>query len=472
MPILFLTILFVFCALFVFVIVRPEIFNRFGQRKNILRNISASVIICALALFLSIQVVSNHVVLSAVSVNDHILSSSTSTFVESSEISTTSTVSLSVTQSIAEPILSVSSLIIEPRDGIAPVIALINHAKISVDLVMYQLEDTLVENALINAKNRGVIVRVLLNKGYYGVDERHKNDSAFSYLKAHKVAVKWTPSYFALTHQKTLVVDRKDALIMTFNFTPQYYPTGREFGINDTNVYDITAIESAFDNDWNAQQKIASNGNYLVWSPHSESILVSLIKSASSTVFIYSEEMNEQAIESALESVAERGVDVEVVMTAESNWDTAFRMLSATGVHIHTFFADAPLYIHAKMILVDDARAFVGSENFSYSSLEKNRELGVMVYDSTTLASLSRTFEEDLQASNTFVSSVSTKTSSATVSSTILYYTSSYSATKYYYPSDCIKWKNLGAKYRVSFSSVHQLLVAYPDRILNPDCSR
>ncbi len=38
------------------------------------------------------------------------------------------------------------------------------------------------------------------------------------------------------------------------------------------------------------------------------------------------------------------------------------------------------LYIHAKVIDVDGAKAFLGSENFSTASLEYNRELGVFAF--------------------------------------------------------------------------------------------
>jgi phosphatidylserine/phosphatidylglycerophosphate/cardiolipin synthase-like enzyme len=53
------------------------------------------------------------------------------------------------------------------------------------------------------------------------------------------------------------------------------------------------------------------------------------------------------------------------------------------------------LYMHAKMIVADGARAFVGSENFSDQSLDANRELGIIVADPTVLARLAATFSSD-----------------------------------------------------------------------------
>jgi phosphatidylserine/phosphatidylglycerophosphate/cardiolipin synthase-like enzyme len=37
-------------------------------------------------------------------------------------------------------------------------------------------------------------------------------------------------------------------------------------------------------------------------------------------------------------------------------------------------------YIHAKVILIDGREAFVGSENLSAESLDRNREVGILIH--------------------------------------------------------------------------------------------
>jgi phosphatidylserine/phosphatidylglycerophosphate/cardiolipin synthase-like enzyme len=39
--------------------------------------------------------------------------------------------------------------------------------------------------------------------------------------------------------------------------------------------------------------------------------------------------------------------------------------------------------------------AFVGSENFSATSLDENRELGILIADQTVIATLAQTFQQD-----------------------------------------------------------------------------
>ena len=89
--------------------------------------------------------------------------------------------------------------------------------------------------------------------------------------------------------------------------------------------------------------------------------------------------MGSPPVSAALEAAARRGVQVQVTMTRNSEWDSAFDALRAAGVALHTYpDSSTALYIHAKTIVVDGRQAFVGSENFSTASLDRNRELGLV----------------------------------------------------------------------------------------------
>ena len=113
--------------------------------------------------------------------------------------------------------------------------------------------------------------------------------------------VRWTPKHFALTHQKTVVIDGQIALILTFNLTPQYYSSSRDLGIADTNPADVRAIEATFANDWNDGDGVASDGSGdLVWSPGAENAQIQAISSARGELDVYNEEMADTAVENAL----------------------------------------------------------------------------------------------------------------------------------------------------------------------------
>jgi phosphatidylserine/phosphatidylglycerophosphate/cardiolipin synthase-like enzyme len=296
------------------------------------------------------------------------------------------------------------SLITEPQAGIAPVLRAISGARRSVDLVMYEDEDTQVDGALVADAARGIRVRVLLNGGYYR-ERSDVNDPAYDDLRTHHVPVRWTPSYFALTHEKALVVDGR-AYILTFNFTPRYYAADRDLGVIDGDRADVSAIERTFTADWNGRRIDAPPGRDLVWSPGSAQAQLALIGSAraGAQLDVYNEEMDSRPVEQALEAAARRGAHVNVVMTYASEWKAAFAALTAAGVLVRTYAQDAPLYIHAKMILTG-ARAFVGSENFSTTSLDDNRELGIVIGVPAIIRSLRATFARDFAGARPFAAS-------------------------------------------------------------------
>lgn len=304
------------------------------------------------------------------------------------------------TSSVAAPANFV--LITEPQDGMAPVDRLIESASSSIDVVMYEFNDKQLETLLAQEAEKRIAVRVILDNGYFGAGSAI-NEEAFDYFQENGVQVHWSPQYFALTHEKSIVVDGREALVMTFNFSPQYYKSDRDFGVLDPDPNDVAAMEQAFSADWNSKNVAAENGDDLVWSPNSRGQILQLVDSATSSLDVYNEEMQDPQIIAALESAAKRGVNVEVDMTYSATWKSAFQQLAAAGVHVRTSPANAPLYIHAKVVIADGRQAFVGSENFSSTSLDQNRELGLMLSDPSVVSSLSKTFRQDWQTASPFL---------------------------------------------------------------------
>jgi cardiolipin synthase len=289
------------------------------------------------------------------------------------------------------------SVFTEPTAGFTPVYSLILSARRSLDVTMYELEDATAEHDLAAAAARGVNVRVFLDKAYSGA---WANRQAASLLARAEVHVKWAPSS-VIVHQKTIVVDDSTALIMTANLTSRYYSNTADFLVEDRRPADVAAIVRAFDDDWAGdlagstyQVPVRGQEGDLLFSPGSESALVDLIGSARSSLLTSSEEMGSRAVEDALAADARRGVNVQVLMTEDPSWDRAFRYLSEAGAHIRLYpNASSVLYIHAKFILVDTTEVYVGSINYSTSSMVYNRELGLITPSPAVVKPVAHAFE-------------------------------------------------------------------------------
>jgi cardiolipin synthase len=74
-------------------------------------------------------------------------------------------------------------------------------------------------------------------------------------------------------------------------------------------------------------------------------------------------------------------------------YDSAYTRLARAGVHVS--------YIHGKVIEADygtsHAKMFIGSENFSSTSLNRNRELGLIISGHPVLSAIASTFAADFR---------------------------------------------------------------------------
>lgn len=270
------------------------------------------------------------------------------------------------------------SLLTEPADGLGPIYRLIASARRTLDMTMYELDDPTAEADLAADARRGVEVRVVLDQNL----ARSYNTPAYDFLRSHGAQVHWAPASYDVTHQKTITVDGDVSAVMTLNLTNEYYSTSRDFAVIDRDPGDVSAIEAVFDSDFAGRSYSPEPaGADLVWSPGADARLVGIIGAARHSLYVENEEMSEYTIVDALSAAARRAVDVEVVMTYQGSWRANFDKLVAAGVHLATYSASADLYIHAKVIDVDpgypDEQLEVGSQNFSWASLQYNRELGL-----------------------------------------------------------------------------------------------
>jgi cardiolipin synthase len=297
-------------------------------------------------------------------------------------------------------------VLVEPSAGVGGIDELITAAKSSVDLTMYELRDTTAEDDLAADAKRGVDVRVILDSHL----EKSRNTATYDFLSAHRVHVTWADSGTTY-HQKTLTVDGKTSIIMTLNMVTEDYPGTRDFAVIDTNHADIAAIVATFNADFAHRGVTPPDGADLVWSPtNSQASILAVINRATRTLAVENEEMDDSTITDALVAAAKRGVDVKVIMTAQSEWDSAFDQLVRAGVHVRTYAdSDKVLYIHAKAVVADagrpDQQIFVGSENFSKASLGYNRELGIRTANKAVISVLNATLAADYAGAKAYAAS-------------------------------------------------------------------
>ena len=212
----------------------------------------------------------------------------------------------------------------------------------------------------------------------------------------------WSSPDYRYTHQKTMIIDGAKAVIMTANLTSRYYGTSRDFLVVDTERANVSAITAVFDADFAGKAVLPGRERPGLVTHRLAGPAVSLINGATSSLRIYSEEMGDRTVENALIKAAKRGVDVQVCGENESGeYDSAFAKLARAGIRISYYSSSTGFYIHGKVVEADygtdHGKIFIGSENFSNTSLNQNRELGLIISSHPVMSAIAGTFASDFR---------------------------------------------------------------------------
>ncbi len=134
-----------------------------------------------------------------------------------------------------------------------------------------------------------------------------------------------------------------------------------------------------------------------VFSPDGAEQVLSFIDSAERTLDIEMYVFTSDEVAQALLRAHERGVRVRIilekrVLSAENK--KVFDALQSGGIDIAWATEEYKL-THAKFIIADGGRLFIGSHNFSNSALHGNREASVIIHTLSVVNEFRRIFEED-----------------------------------------------------------------------------
>ncbi len=285
-------------------------------------------------------------------------------------------------------------LVVLPDDGRDAILDELNAARISIELYVYLLPADEVIDALHDAHERGVRVRVILEQDPFGGG--NSNQDAFDRLDAAGIEVRWSGDRFWFTHIKTFVVDGEVAVIMTLNLSWTALTANREFAVVSTNPNDVAEMSALFEADWSGTG-YEPTGSIVTSPDNSRAVMNELLGSAESSIEIYAEVVRDATVRKQLIAAVADGVAVRVLVPSEPSPDDLliYRELAGNGVQIKTMTVH---YSHAKAIIIDRTVALVGSQNLTETSLDLNREAGILLDDTANISRLVAFFRSDWEA--------------------------------------------------------------------------
>jgi len=296
------------------------------------------------------------------------------------------------------------SLIVLPDDSAKPILAAIEGASQTLRVKMFVFSDPALRKAIIAAQRRGVAVRVMLNPARRSGEQ--ENEAARAALERAGIAVQDANPAFALTHEKSMVVDDVTAFVNSLNWTTRNLTETRDYAVVTTRGHDVSEIIECFEADWHRQAFTPRDKSDLVWCPGpGRDRICRFIDQARQKLFVQNERFQDTVIVERLVHAALRGVKVHVMARPAHTLKReklvegvgGLRIMDDVGIKIHKL---KHLKLHGKMLLADGVGAIVGSINFAAGSLDGRRELAIEVRDATVVDRLHKIAAHDWEHSH------------------------------------------------------------------------
>lgn len=287
----------------------------------------------------------------------------------------------------------------------------INKAKKSIDIAAYGWDNIpLIHNSLIQAKQRGVKLRVVYDRSSNPNKEYYKETVSLLSIadKALSDYVEGNPAQSdKLMHNKFAIFDNKTVFTGSMNFSSTGLSGYNSNAILIINSEDVAKLYTAeFEqmlsgkfhnlktkpNQPNSFQ-IDDSKISIYFSPYDKAMqfVVPIIDQAKNYIYLPTFLITHKDLTDALIKAKHRGVDVKIIIDANntSTRNTKHALLRQNSILLKT--ENYAGKMHSKSIIIDDKYIITGSMNFSNSGENKNDE-NLIIIENTKLTKFYKEF--------------------------------------------------------------------------------
>lgn len=275
-------------------------------------------------------------------------------------------------------------LLVHPDDGIGPLLAEIRRARDTIDTTVFRFDLDEIEKALGAAVARGVKVRALVAHTNRGGEKLLRKlelrllDAGVTLARSDDDLIRY--------HGKILIVDRTTLHVMAFNYT-RLDLRSRSFAVATRNRRVVQEALKLFEADMTRQPFAPAVPDLVVSPENARARLSEFLRKAKRQLLIYDPKVADPAMIRLLEERARKGVEVRVIGRVGKRGKALAVTKPATR-------------LHARLIVRDGQRAFLGSQSLRKAELDERREVGLVVRDKATIKRLVEVFESDWAAAN------------------------------------------------------------------------
>ena len=270
----------------------------------------------------------------------------------------------------------------------------INSANSTIDIAIYGYSSTpAIENALINAKNRGVQIRLV-----YDVDSTNKNiyPDTFKFVELFPASKSDKESKMVnnIMHNKFYIFDKQIVITGSANLS---HTDMSGYNANNIIVFNSSEIAKIYEAEFNQmfegkfhnEKRPILNKNFrnvkIYFSPQDKALnnaVIPLIRQAANYIYIPAFFITDKAMVEELINAKRRGVEIKIILDALSAASkySQHERLRQEGILVKTENYAGKL--HTKTMVIDDEYLVLGSMNFSNSGNNKNDENLIILKDS------------------------------------------------------------------------------------------
>ncbi len=283
-----------------------------------------------------------------------------------------------------------------------PLAEAIDAAKLSVDVAVYSLSLNSVRDALLNAHDRGVQVRMVMESDNLDRSDPQKLLEAGIPILGDRRE--------GLMHNKFVVIDNSEVWTGSTNFTDSgaYGDNNNMIRIrsvklaeNFTKEFEEMFIDDKFGDNVvpetpNPRVTIDGTPIDIYFSPDDgvQVNFVELVENAQESIYFMAFSFTADEIGNAVRARAADGVTVAGVMDTEqvnSNVGTEFDAFKQAGLDV---YRDAnPGQMHHKVMIIDESIVIFGSYNFTNSAETRNDETLLVIYNEDIAAQFIAEFQ-------------------------------------------------------------------------------
>lgn len=290
-------------------------------------------------------------------------------------------------------------LIVMPDDTAKPLIDALDGARVSINIRMFLFTDPSMVEAAVAAAKRGVKVRVMLNPARR--DGSAENEDTRRALTAAGIEVRDSSPKFALTHQKSMLIDGHTGYVESLNWDTRDLTETRDYAVVTTHELEVQEMLRCFERDWEHKKFKPDPASRLIWCPNNgRERIAEFIDSAERSLWLQNERYQDTVIVERLVRAMRRGVEVRIMGRPPHNLKKGklvagvggLRIMHDVGAKVHRL---KDMKLHGKMLLADGKRAIVGSINLAPGSFDERRELAIETDAHRVIERLNKTVEHD-----------------------------------------------------------------------------